>query len=611
MRTVLVACNSSAWFGIRGFSAHGWLVLVLVFLALSPASAAETAIRKNVLILKSFPDRDIKTVDSLQSEMRARIRWPIDFDVENLEGQRLSDGTYEKSVVESLRHTYAGQKPDLVMPQGYPALQFVLNHRDELFPGSAILFWDIDVRRIGGRKLGPGVAGVTVTWDIRRTIDLALHLHPNSNTVAVITENSEFYMFWLALVHAELLRHQDGVREIDLVGLPTSQLLERLAALPLETVVLFEEFPQDSIQPTMGVNELLAWVGQRLPTYCVVPLACLNHGGIGGFDPNVADEISITTELAGRLLSGERPESIPVVNVTSQQFRADWRQLRRWNIPESALPPGSVVLFREPDLWERYGRYLILGIVALVLQSVLIVALVVGAKRRQRLVLHLKDLGRRLIDAQEEERRRIARELHDDLNQRVILLRSHIERLDIPDNDHVSSSSQVAELSQEAREISTGISHLSHQLHSSALEILGLEPALQGLTRDLALAYNLNIHFTNEGGPSIVLPGEVALCLFRVAQEALSNVVKHSGASFVEVHLNLSDQTKAIRLTIRDNGKGFDTAKLKGDSLGIISMRERLRLVDGELLVNSSPDRGTKVVAQMRIKEPSVVAAHA
>jgi len=79
----------------------------------------------------------------------------------------------------------------------------------------------------------------------------------------------------------------------------------------------------------------------------------------------------------------------------------------------------------------------------------------------------------------------------------------------------------------------------------------------------------------------------------------------------VEVHLNLSDQTKAIRLTIRDNGKGFDTAKLKGDSLGIISMRERLRLVDGELLVNSSPDRGTKVVAQMRIKEPSVVAAHA
>lgn len=194
------------------------------------------------------------------------------------------------------------------------------------------------------------------------------------------------------------------------------------------------------------------------------------------------------------------------------------------------------------------------------------------------------------------------------MNQRVVLLRSHIESLHSENEDHKASNGRLTELSEEAREISNGISQLSHQLHSSALDILGLQPALRGLARDLSLAYDLKIEFASV---SVMIPmtPDVALCLFRVAQESPSNVIKHSGASWAEVSLSCEGHPKSIRLSVTDNGHGFDPSSLQADSLGIISMRERLRLVDGELTMNSSPGRGTEVVARVRLTETMASAA--
>jgi signal transduction histidine kinase len=186
------------------------------------------------------------------------------------------------------------------------------------------------------------------------------------------------------------------------------------------------------------------------------------------------------------------------------------------------------------------------------------------------------------------------------------LLLSHLEGLGPSAN---GQSALVADLSREAREISTGISQLSHQLHSSALEILGLDAALQGLTRDLSLAYGLNVAFSSDGELS-PLSAEVNLCLFRVAQESLSNALKHSRATSIAVRLCRGEKGNAIRLMVIDNGTGFDPQKVRTDSLGLISMRERLRLVDGEILINSSPNRGTEVIAHVRLNASRSLAAH-
>jgi signal transduction histidine kinase len=208
-------------------------------------------------------------------------------------------------------------------------------------------------------------------------------------------------------------------------------------------------------------------------------------------------------------------------------------------------------------------------------------------------------LTARLIKAQEEERRRIARELHDDLNQRLALLVAHLE--DLARTGGGSSTplnTQILSMSSEANEISHGISELSHKLHSSALDLLGLVPALRRLTRDLAQTYDISITFTSSDGFAIV-PSDVALCLFRVTQEALMNVVKHSEAKSANVQLSRKDGNGMIELTITDDGKGFDPSGLRTDSLGLISMRERVKMVGGELEILSMNLKGTRIRAQV------------
>lgn len=377
-------CSSS--FGVRGLSAQVWFAVlaIIIFVLARPASAAEPAAEKNVLIINGFSDRGLDNAESLEAALRARVPWPVTFYVEYLETRRFKNAGYEESLVETLRHTYGGEKLDLVIVEVYPALLFALKHRDELFAGVPIVFMAVDSGRIAEQKMWPGVTGVTVTAGVQATIDLALHLHPRTNAVAIITNNSDFERYWLAAVHAELLRHHSNLREIDLVDLPTGQLLEKVAALPPKTIVLFQQTPQDSVRPTMGIYDTAAAVGQRLPTYCIFPVLCLNHGGIGSAAYDMEEQIPLTAELARRVLSGERPESIPVVHGTSNQVRVDWRQLRRWNIPESALPPGSLVLYRQPTVWERDRKYILVGGLLIVAQSLLILGLLWQRARKRK-----------------------------------------------------------------------------------------------------------------------------------------------------------------------------------------------------------------------------------
>jgi len=208
----------------------------------------------------------------------------------------------------------------------------------------------------------------------------------------------------------------------------------------------------------------------------------------------------------------------------------------------------------------------------------------------------LSSVSRRLIEAQEEERTRIARELHDDINQRMALLAAHLERLkqDLPASE-VQTSRRIEEACAEISDLGSDIQSLSHRLHSSKLEYLGLEAAASSFCRELSEQKVVEIAFHSRDVPK-KLPQEVALCLFRVLQEALQNAVKHSGAQRYEVWL--IGAMNEIRLTVQDAGIGFDVEEaLKGRGLGITSMKERLKLVAGRLSIDSQPNAGTTVQA--------------
>jgi PAS domain S-box-containing protein len=416
-------------------------------------------------------------------------------------------------------------------------------------------------------------------------------------------------------------------------------------------------------------------------------------------------------------------------------YTFDWRALKRWGLKEKNLPPGSVVLNREPSIWETYQWYLIPGVSLILLQALLIAGLMRQHARRRtaeaelraaldvaqesehrfRLVANtapvmiwmsgpdmlfsyfnqpwldftgrpliaelgngwaegihpddsqlclntyaqcferrepfttqyrlrrrdgefrwvlttgvprfnseacfagyigscidvterkqaeeaLSSVSRRLIDAQEQERTRIARELHDDINQRIAMLGIELDVLQqsLP-NQGAKFQSRLDELRRLTADIGTEVQGISHRLHSSKLEYLGLVAACRSFCREAAEWHKVDVNFTAENMPA-TLSQEISLCLFRVLQESLNNAIKHSGAQNFEAQLHAT--SSEIQLTVRDHGIGFDAATaMVSRGLGLISMRERVSVVNGTMLIASKPMGGTEITVRVPVVE--------
>ena len=219
---------------------------------------------------------------------------------------------------------------------------------------------------------------------------------------------------------------------------------------------------------------------------------------------------------------------------------------------------------------------------------------------RKRAEEALKDLGGRLIAAQEEERRRVARELHDDFNQRLAVLSIELEQLGRKIQKPLGLRQSVQRLQTQAQEIAAEIHRLSYKLHPSKLDHLGLAAAVKSLCAELTESGKLKVEFHQSGFPA-VLDKDITLCVFRIAQEGLRNCVKHSGAESARVVLTRT--RNVIRLAVSDNGCGFNTKTvLMEKGLGFISMKERLHILGGQMNVYSKPLRGTRIEVSVPLK---------
>jgi PAS domain S-box-containing protein len=209
--------------------------------------------------------------------------------------------------------------------------------------------------------------------------------------------------------------------------------------------------------------------------------------------------------------------------------------------------------------------------------------------RRKQMEEALSDMSRKLIESQEQERARIGRELHDDINQRLAMLSLELEQLE---ENPSEIQPRVKELRREMAEVSDDVQAMSHDLHSSKLEYLGVVAGIKSWCKEFGERQRVEIDFSNDVHSA--LPFEIGLSLFRVLQEALHNVMKHSGVRRIEVQLR--EDSGGIHLIIRDSGRGFDVeAALQGKGLGLTSMRERVRLVNGTISIESKPMGGTTI----------------
>ena len=331
----------------------------------------------------------------------------------------------------------------------------------------------------------------------------------------------------------------------------------------------------------------------------------LGRGIVGGFVISIEGQGKIAGRDILEILGGKSPQDIPVVHGPSY-YMFDWRALRRWNLDESKLPAGSIILFREPTLWERYKLIVLTGLLFIVSLALLIVYLLYKQRQLKLVPKAPEELSGMLINAQEQERRRIASEIHDDFSQRLATLTLGMETAAqmIPVSPQ-EANLQLQELSSAAIDLGADLHTLSHRLHSATLENLGLTPGVSALCKEFSAQQGIKIESTLDPVPRSVDP-DAALCVFRIAQEALRNVKKHSGASSAQVRLQLAGNT--IHLSVCDQGVGFNPKESpKGEGLGIRSMEERARLLGGRFKIQSKAGTGTKIDVWLPLQTKSKI----
>jgi PAS domain-containing protein len=358
----------------RTFRVRALLALVGVLSTVSPCfDAKEQPKEKNVLVLfgTNRPDNG-QTLDLLEAEIRKRVSEPITFHETYLTTVYDEDKnkSYEDSQAETFRRAFVDSNLDLVIAVYSPAVSFATRFRDKIFPGIPIIFAGIGVKTESEWAGWPGVPGLTFAVGLRETIDLALRLHPDTKRVAIVGGPDSY---WIQEIHSELLRH--NVDAVDVLSLYQSRdMVEKVAALGPHTIALLHT----TIVPTrseFGSRELIRGVSATVPTYSAWEYICIDFGCIGGAYANDRRNAAETAKIAAQIFSGEKPENIPVVHYSDVQPTVDWRALQRWHVPDSALPPGTLVLNREPTLWERDRKYFLGGIGIIVAQMLMIFGL--------------------------------------------------------------------------------------------------------------------------------------------------------------------------------------------------------------------------------------------
>jgi len=707
---------------------HACGFFVLLCLALGNAGQAQIQIKsQRILILNevgtAYPG--IGVIDQgLRSAFDASHE-KLEIYREYMETVLFPDPADQQRFREFYIRKYRDRRPDVIITVGPSPLKFMSDTHDSAFPGAPIVFC-LPQYVPATLTLDSQFTGVLNYIPADKTIDAALRLQPGTRHIVVVGGMS-FSDIQVEDTVKEQLRSYEGSIDISyFTTLTMPYLLDRLHHLPDHTIVFYAGFGLDAAGTKfISGTEATSMVATAANAPVFVPFdVFLNHGEVGGIVSSLFEQGRTAGELALRILKGEKPQDIPRVHAgTIPMF--DWRVLQRWGMRENDLPPGSVVLNRQPGFWELHKQYVLVGILIFLAQAIAILGLLWQRARRRKTEAELRrseqkfsksfqhsplaisiasteqdrylevnesfeeftgwrrdevagrshseiklwedpehrsaflkqlladgsardleirirrkdgqirttlgsaelievdgekcclsvwaditerkqaeealaSVSHKLIEAQEKERTRIARELHDDINQQIALAAVEFEGFQ-QSNPNLDSEARrrMKALVKRLSDIGMEVQAISHRLHSSKLEILGVVTACRSFCREVADRHKVVVDFAADGVPGAVLQ-DVSLCVFRILQESLNNAIKHSGAQHFEVRLHgISDE---ILLTVRDCGVGFDAkAALSGHGLGLISMRERANLVKGTISIRSKPMAGTEITLRIPI----------
>jgi len=750
------------------------------------ATSAELTNPRRVLILFTARPNlpiNVQWERGIRTGVKQLYSLPVAFDCEYIDFDRLQSPEYREQWLSLLRAKYASAPPDLIIPVHDLASRYFATAQPEIFPQSQVVFCSINEETLSLLPLQPRMTGVTYRFEYQRTLELARELVPRARQVIVIGGASEMDQDLLQAAQTHLDK-QDANDITYWVGLPLDEICDRVAKLGPEHVILFLSLESDR-NGQMTVSSYDA--AQAISAATAVPIfglfdSLIGTGVVGGQMGRVEEQGVRVGTIAGRLLLGESPASIPFSGIEMNRPMFDDRQLQRWRIPDRALPADAIVLHRTPSLWAQYGTTLILIGTIIGAQCLLIIGLLFNRRQRrlaqdelremlefqtafchisstlldhspdiplleldhaikrfsesvglaycavwrmdgdslevlsqrtpdrleaanppQTLMINsiptvwgrvtrgervpfsaadVRDRGEqtelaclfpqdqksgmlfplrdnqrelglivfgvadsharwhdRLLDrlgmfadlisqfiartdalqalansrsearrlagnlltAQEDERRRISREIHDDICQRLVAAGMQVRNVEQAIDKPTAALTSLGRLSDCLVDLSRDVQHLARKLHPAILDELGLADAIRSECNRLAEAGYLQVTFQ-----CLPLPDKIdkraALCLYRILQESLWNVVKHADTKHAQVRL--SSDAEALYLEVTDRGRGFKAKRSNlNTGLGLVSFRERVRLLAGKIEISSAPNQGTKILVMLPITE--------
>ncbi len=719
------------WLPSFGVGRNRGCSLIWSLLLMLASLNAVAATPKRVLIIHSFgsaapPFTTHST--AFETELTEKMGERVDLDEVSLDMARYADPDMQEALVEYILKRQAKWRPDLVAPIGSPAGIFVSQYRDRLFPETPIVYCGLDRRRLPSDALQKNATFVGENFNVPGFVEDILQIAPATTNVAVVIGASPLEQYWTDAFREEFKPFMNRVNFSWLNDLPFDEVLTRVSTLPPNSYIFLVLLLRDASGVTHNADEAL----KRIHEVANAPVnGIFQHqlglGIVGGRLYQAELEGVEAARVAIRILRGDPATNFPPKIIGPLEPRYDGRELDRWQISDDRLPPGSIVLFREPTVWERYRKWIITGGSLCIAQALLIFLLLGNRVKRRRAERTLeesrnrlrsildtavegiitfnergtiesvnvatetifgypaeemigqnvsllmpqpygeehdqylarfqhprspktvdaghevsgrrkdgslfpvdlavseivltdrrlftgfvrditerkqaeqttRELSGRLIHAQEAERARLARELHDDITQRLARLAIDAGRVESEPNT-VGRRETLRELRDGLVRLSEDVHSLSYQLHPALLADLGLADALRAECERFSRQETIAIEVKLEQIPTEI-PFDTGLCLFRITQEALRNVARHAHAQAAEISLRPWDG--GLQLAVTDTGVGFDARQQRPrPSLGLASMRERVRLLAGELDIESAPGHGTTVVAWVPLK---------
>jgi signal transduction histidine kinase len=585
---------------------------------------------KNILIVHTFGpnfEQGAAWNREILRELNEQSPWPLNIQEQSLITALDGNAAAEAKFFEYLRALYAQRSPDLIVSLGGPAALFICQHKADLFPTTPMLLAAVEARRVDPSMVSNQDVVAGAWFDQVSAIENVLRLLPETKTIAIILGMSPGERFW-AGEHQRLLRPllKDKVELIFYGEQRLDEILKAVASLPPHSAIFYQQLAVDGAGVVYGDKEPL----KRIYAVANAPIfsydqTYFNGEIVGGPMFSPTEGAKPTAAVAVRMLGGEKADSIKVPVISFSTPKYDWRQLQRWNISESRLPPGSEILFREQSVWERYRWQIALVAAVMLAQAGLISAMLQERRRRQLAELQSRQ---RMAELAHVNRFSTAGELTasiaHEINQPLGAILTNAETLDAilqsPIPDIAELKDIVKDILDDDRRASEVIRRLRSLLKKAPFELKNLD--LNDVVRDTvefisALAIARKVELT-----SVISPDPLPILGDRIQlQQVVLNLVMNGIDATKDTpseNRNISIRTSRVenfaQISVSDRGPGipesqlkevfepFYTSKAEGMGMGLSIARTIIEAHHG-LIWAENRDRGG---SSFRIRLPLV-----